>query len=334
MSTVVRVSVLLLFACSLISRPFSAALIVLQEPAPSEQQPAPSTEPAKSSEQAPAAEKPATPKTPVEPRLPANPSAAAWDLLDQACASNKPEERAVGTRALGLVPANARALKVVKSALTDDNPDVRTAAAEALGDMQAKTALPELKKALEDDDPHVVLAAAHSLHQMHDPAAYDVYYEVLTGEQKVTRGLIASQKSRLTDPKKLAELGVQQGIGFVPFAGIGWQAIKVLTKDDTSAVRAAAAKILAEDPDPEAGKALRIATGNDQWLVRAAALEALARRGDPEALEVAIRMMSDDKDVVKLSAAATVLRLQAIKTANTPRKTIPNPPPRKNKKKN
>jgi HEAT repeat protein len=129
----------------------------------------------------------------------------------------------------------------------------------------------------------------------------------------------------------MAELGVQQGIGFIPFAGIGWQAIKTLTKDDTSRVRASAARTLAEDPDEDATKALRVATGDDQWLVRAAALEALAHRGDPNVVDVAIRMMSDDKEEVKLSAAATVLRLEAIKNSKAAGKpSVSRKPTRKN----
>lgn len=292
------------------------------------QQPASSSEP-KQKQQEPSTEK-STPKPSIQPTMPANPSAAAWDLLDAACASDKPGERANGVRALGLVPDNARALKVVLAALTDEKPDVRAAAAEALGEMKAKSAISPLRSALDDDDPHVVLAAAHSLYEMHDPEAYETYYEILTGERKATRGLIASQKARLSDPKQMAELGVQQGIGFIPFAGIGWQAIKTLTKDDTSKVRASAAKTLAEDPDEAATKALRVATGDDQWLVRAAALEALAHRGDPNVLDVAIRMMSDDKEEVKLSAAATVLRLEAIKNSRTSRRSSVTSRTRKN----
>jgi HEAT repeat protein len=51
------------------------------------------------------------------------------------------------------------------------------------------------------------------------------------------------------------------------------------------------------------------------WLLRAAALEALARRGDPSVLNAVVLCMSDENDMVKYRAAATVLRLTAIKTA-------------------
>jgi len=54
---------------------------------------------------------------------------------------------------------------------------------------------------LDDNDPSVALAAAHSLELMRDNSAYEVYGEVLTGQRKSRRGLIASETSMLKDPK-------------------------------------------------------------------------------------------------------------------------------------
>jgi HEAT repeat protein len=113
-----------------------------------------------------------------------------------------------------------------------------------------------------------------------------VYYEALTRRRKGGKGLIASRMSTLSDPKKMAQLGFEEGIGFVPFAGIGWRAIKEVRKDDSSPVRAACARVLAEDPDPSTTKVFADEAGDTSWIVRAAALEALARRvGDPSALD-------------------------------------------------
>jgi hypothetical protein len=128
---------------------------------------------------------------------------------------------------LGLIPNDVKALKLAEKALGDDKPEVRSAAAAALGDMKSRTSIPKLRKALDDRDPSVALTAAHSLELMHDDSAYEVYYEVLTGQRKAGKGLIASETSVLKDPKKMAQLGFEEGIGFIPFAGIGWEAIKV-----------------------------------------------------------------------------------------------------------
>jgi HEAT repeat protein len=255
----------------------------------------------------------ATPKVPQTPK-----KEEAWQVLDTACTGDKTSDRATAIRVLGLMPNNAKARKLAEKALDDDRPEVRLAAAAALGDMKSKTSIPKLRAALDDKDPSVALAAAHSLELMHDNSAYEVYYEVLNGERKAGKGLIASQRSILNDPKRMAQLGFEEGIGFIPFAGIGWGAIKTITKDDSSPVRAAAAKVLANDPDPATTKALADAVGDKSWLVRAAALEALAKRGDPSVLATVELRLSDEKDAVKYTAAAAVLRLMAIKESGLP----------------
>ena len=204
---------------------------------------------------------------------------------------------------------------MAEKALADDKPEVRAAAAAALGDLKSKGSIPILEKALDDDDPSVALAAAHALDLMHEDSAYDVYYEILTGQRRSGKGLIASQTDMLKDPKKVAQLGFEEGIGFIPFAGIGWEAIKVIKKNDSSPIRAAAAKVLAGDPDPDAKKALTDAVGDKSWLVRAAAIEALAKRGDPSAIDAIDPYMFDEKDAVKYTAAAAVVRLTAVAEA-------------------
>ena len=199
-------------------------------------------------------------------------------------------------RVLSLLPKNEQAKKLAEAGLGDDKPEVRSAAALALGEMQSRSSIPKLKESLSDKEITVMLAAAHALGLMHDNAAYEVYYEILTGERKTSKGLIAEQTATLKDPKKLAELGIQEGIGFIPFAGIGWEAYRRLAKSDPSPVRAAAAKALAKDPDPASARALADAVKDDKnWIVRAAALEAIAKRGDPSSLQVAEMAMSDDE---------------------------------------
>jgi HEAT repeat protein len=109
-----------------------------------------------------------------------------------------------------------------------------------------------------------------------------VYYAVLTGERKTGESLIDEEKKMLNDPKKLATFGFEEGIGFVPFGGLGYGVFKTLTKDDVSPVRAAAAVALAYDPDPKSGEALVKAASDKSWIVRAAALDAIAQRNDPQ----------------------------------------------------
>jgi HEAT repeat protein len=80
--------------------------------------------------------------------------------------------------------------------------------------------------------------------------------------------------------------------------------------------RAAAARALADDPDPRTGRALAKAVSDKNWVVRAAALEAIAKRGDPALLHDIEPAMSDKKDIVRYSAAAAVLHLVRIAQGN------------------
>ena len=239
----------------------------------------------------------------------------AWDILKKAAADSSTDKRAAGIAVLGLLEGDSEAQAMAEKALGDEKPVVRTAAANALGTMGAKSAVPALKNAIRDKDVSVVLAATHALYVLKDPAAYEVYYAVLTGQRKSGGGLIEDQKKMLSDPKKMAQLGFEQGIGFIPFAGLGLGALSMITKDDTSPVRAAAAKVLATDPDPKSGDALVDAAFDKSWIVRAAALNAIAQRGDFTLGPRIEPGMDDEKEQVRYIAAAAVIHLQAVRTA-------------------
>ncbi len=309
-NTLVLVVGCLLFASRQGSAFVSQSTPAQQEPAPSAP-PAPNTPPAQ-----PPANQPA-PASPARGKTATTPKEQAWQILEDACSGDKTGDRATAILVLGLIPNDSQSAKLAQKALTDERPEVRAAAAAALGNMRLRASIPKLKAAMEDQDPSVALAAAHSLDLMHDNSAYEVYYEILNGDRKAGKGLIASQTSMLHDPKKMAEFGFEQGIGFVPFAGIGWGAIKAIRKDDASPVRAAAARVLARDPDPATTKALTEATGDNSWIVQAAALEALAKRGDPSTLPTVQRYLSDGKSAIKFTAAAAVIHLTAIKQTGT-----------------
>jgi len=237
----------------------------------------------------------------------------AWAVLRTACKEEKGLSRASAIRALGLIRNDPQARRLAEEALVDDNADIRLAAAEALGEMKARASIPKLRTALRDSDPPVVLAAAHSLELMKVRSAYQIYYEVLSGDRKARRGLIASQTSALKDPKKLAQLGIKEGATFVPYGSMGWSAVKMFTRNDSAPARASAAHALVNDPDPAATRALTDALSDKSWLVRLAALESLAKRSNAAVLPVVRLYVYDEKDAVRYTAAATVVRLTAIR---------------------
>ena len=115
------------------------------------------TPPALASSQVDAAKKTAAPLRPSGSQ-----KTHAWQILNAACAGRKTVSRALAIRVLGLIPNNPRAAKLAEAGLSNEKSEVRTAAAEALGDMMSRSTIPLLRKAL-DDDPSVALAAAHAL---------------------------------------------------------------------------------------------------------------------------------------------------------------------------
>lgn len=242
-----------------------------------------------------------------------SPRHKAWDMLMTAAFSPRASARTNGIRALGLLRDNSQARQLAENALSDPNADVRRAAATALGQMNAKESIPKLQGALADKKIPVVMAAAQSLRELKDEkSAYAVYYDLLIGERKAGDGLIAQKLATLKNPKELAQIGLSEGIGFVPFAGIGWDAWRTVHKKDPNPVRAVAATLLAHDPDPASGRALVKATHDKDWIVRAAAVEAIAQRGDASLLPHIVEKFSDKNTKVRYSAAAAVIRLSAI----------------------
>ncbi len=220
------------------------------------------------------------------------------------------DRRSRAVRALGLLPGEPQAVALAERALDDEKPVVRIAAATTLGVMRSRASIPKLRKTLSDNDGSVVLAAAQSLVTLKVDEGYEAYYAVFTGKRKTGRERKSEGLGVLRDPKKLATFSFEEGVGFVPFGGLGISAFNMLARDDVSPVRAAAARVLVDDPDPRSGEALGQAVVSEKsGMVRAAALEAVARRGDPSLLSDILPALSDENDVVRYTAAAAVIRL-------------------------
>lgn len=234
----------------------------------------------------------------------------AWAMLDAGVTDTSKDRRVKALAALALVGADPKAVQEAEAALADKQPEVRAAAARALGEMHSTGSIPKLVTASHEKELLVAVSASSALLALKEKTGYDVFYTVLTGERK-GEGMIAQQAKDFKDPKKATQFAFEEGIGFVPFAGAGFEAIRMLTKKDPSPVRAAAAAALADDPDPDCGKALATAINDDNWIVRMAVVKAIAKRGDPSLVPVVAGAMSDKRDEVRLTAAATVLRLSA-----------------------
>lgn len=242
----------------------------------------------------------------------------AWSMIEEGVRNKNADTRTNAVHALRLLRDNQPAREMAEKALGDDKWEVRAAAAEALGRMGAVSSVSRLRAALSDEEPEVVLATANSLSLLGDLTAYEVYSALLTGERKSGPSPMESRMKFLKDRKAIAKICFEEGIGFIPFARLGYKVVKrvssakrMSTKDGTSPMRAAAARRLAWDPAPSSGTALATSSADKSWLVRVAVVDAIAERDDPALLKAIIPLLDDDNDAVRYDAAAAVVRLSA-----------------------
>jgi HEAT repeat protein len=232
----------------------------------------------------------------------------AWNTIQLGLGDNNADKRTKAVRSLALLVNRPRASTLAEKALDDSNAEVRAEAATTLGQLGAKSAQPKLHKAINDTDIKVAVAAANALYAMKDPVAYEVYYALLTGELKGP-GLLKTQLNTFKDRKEMEKLMLETGIGFVPFGGMGWEAFRTLTHDDSSPIRALATERLASDSDPKTSEALAKACSDKQWRVRAAAVDAIAKRDETSLLSAVRPLLFDENDQVRYEAAAAVIVL-------------------------
>jgi HEAT repeat protein len=235
-------------------------------------------------------------------------------VLQAGLSNSNTDNRTVATRLLGGLTKNAQAQDLALKALSDNRPEVRAAAAEALGNMQAKSAIPQLQTLVQTErDAGVAIAAGRALVALGDPLGYAVYYAILTGERKSGASLMENQRKMLSDPKKLANFGFEQGVGFIPFGGLSLGVFRSLRRDDVSPIRAAAAEVLITDPDPRTTEALKTAVADRSWVVRAAAIDALGKRNNPSVIPALEPALDDGREAVRYAAAAAIIRLNDVK---------------------
>ncbi|MGH9582207.1 MAG: HEAT repeat domain-containing protein, partial [Bryobacteraceae bacterium] len=164
---------------------------------------------------------------------------------------------------------------------------------------------------LKNNDLSVVLAAANALYELKDPAAYQVYDSLLTGERKGP-SLIKSQLRQLKKRGEIEQLAFETGIGFVPYGSTGYEVWTRIMKNRSMPILILSTQRLARDPDPKSGDALVGACLNKHWQVRAAAVSAIAKRGDPALLRALVPLLTDPNDTVRYDTAAAIVHLAEI----------------------
>jgi HEAT repeat protein len=246
------------------------------------------------------------------------------DLLKQALVASNPETRKIAVVALSLAATNGPLFTQLEAMLKDKDLEVRLAVVEGLQDVKTKPAIAALHTALDDPTPEVSFAAAKALWALNDPAGKRALLAVLAGDNKTASGFYTKEKRQairmMHTPRTTILYAVRQGVGFAPVPGLGMgiASMQQILSDPSVSGRATAALLLSKDKDKATLDALEDALIDKDFQVRAAAVHSLALRNDP-ALRIELEpLIADDKEEVRLRAAAALLRLSAIPAVKKP----------------
>ncbi len=238
-----------------------------------------------------------------------------WNLLQRALKDRNPDTRKEAVLALSLGGARDPFVSELETMLADKDVQVRVATVASLEDLKTRRTVTALRKALQDDVPEVSFAAAKALWALKDSRGKAALLSVLSGETKTSSGFLTKQKREamrmMRTPKPMFMFALTHGIGFAPVPGLGAgvASMQGLLSDPSVSGRAAAALLLGKETDRQTTDALREALSDKDWSVRAAAVHSLALRNDPELKSDFELMLQDNKEAVRLRAAAAYLRL-------------------------
>jgi len=237
-------------------------------------------------------------------------------ILDDAAHDRNPDGRKGAAEALSLVGVRDNALVSLASMLDDHDVPVRIAVVVTLGDFKDNRTIPLLKKALQDPVPEVDFAAAKVLYQLHDPDGVQFLLDVVSKESKASSSYLSKEKRSalrmLHTPTQLFTTIAITAAGFAPVPGLGFglsSAQGILSAPDSSA-RAASLLLIGTSHDPALPDAVESALTDKEWSVRAAAAHLIALHPFPQFREDLIPLLDDNKDAVRVRAAAAYIRLQ------------------------
>jgi HEAT repeat protein len=246
------------------------------------------------------------------------------DLLQHALTASNPETRKMAVVAMSLASNGSPLFSQLEQMLNDKDVEVRLAVVEGLLEIKTQPAVAALHTALDDSTPEVSFAAAKALWALNDPAGKQALLAVLGGENKTSSGFLTKEKRQairmMHTPRTTFLYAVRQGVGFAPVPGLGMgiSSMQQILTDPGTSGRAAAALLLSRDTGKPTVDALEDALIDKDWRVRAAAVHSLALRNDPALRRELEPLIQDDKEGVRLRAAAALLRLSAIPAPKKP----------------
>ena len=212
---------------------------------------------------------------------------AATEELRDLALSSPARDKTAAVKALSEAgPANADAIAAL---LGDPAPMTRAAAAEALGELGSKSAIPALQKLLADNDPFARSTAAVALAKLGDPTANDLVVSMMTNEVAEVR-LFAAEAYKNRPAAEWVE------------------AVRPSLTDKNGLNRLIAANLIAP-VDPDAARATLVAAAADpNPVVRLEAAAIMVRR-DLADIPQLRKLLRDADGWVRLRGSEGLLRL-------------------------
>jgi hypothetical protein len=259
----------------------------------------------------------------ISEKAKADPNAAmelAWQMLETAVSSEKPQNRIDGLTAIGTLKGSTHTEGILRKALGDTDKDVRVAAVVACANLRDHALIPDLRNALDDRAAEVSFASAVALWKLNDRSGENILYSVLAGERKASSGFLSSglhqANKDLHNPSTLAMIGAQQGAYAMlgPF-GIGLDAYKIMRKGNTAnSARVLAVNLLADEPTQQTKEELIAALKDKDYFVRGASAKALGNFHGKDVSTALLESFGDQKTAVRYVAAAAYIRVATVQT--------------------
>ncbi len=252
--------------------------------------------------------------------------AKAGAILQEALASKNPDTRKEAVAALSLAGSREPYLSRLIRMLQDKDVEVRLAAVASLSEVKNKAVAAAMRKALQDEVPEVSFAAAKALWALRDPSGKRALMAVLEGDKKASSSFWSKQKRdalrMVHTPRTALLFAARQGAGFAPIPGLGGgiSAMQAILTDFAVSGRAAAALLLAQQNHPATLLALKDALTEKDSSLRTAAVHSLALKNNLAFKKDIAALVEDEKQAVRLRAAAAYVRLSTIQGRRTPPK--------------
>ena len=249
-------------------------------------------------------------------QLTGRPENDARTVLKAGAGEREPDARREVAIALSLISARDASARLLETLAQDKDHLVREAAIASIGELGDRSRLKLVKSALDDEVPEVVFTAARALHRL-DPAQgrpilLSILQKETAAESSFVRGQLRTLSRRMKTPRSALAFAFQHGVGFIPLPGLGagYSAMSSMLLDSDFSARAYALTVLANDRRHDSVVTVLVESLSDEdWSVRAAAVQALAARGRPGIRSELVPLFADGNRKVRYRAGAAYLRL-------------------------